>query len=77
LSGQGYHIIAQKVHTQKDLDYDVYSCLLLSTASDYDSKHSGSRGKMQVYAHDLNHGDDELYDESYEMDPFNIDTRSC
>jgi hypothetical protein len=24
-----------KVHTQKDLDYDAYSSLLLSTASDY------------------------------------------
>jgi hypothetical protein len=29
-----------KVHTQKDLDYDAYSSLLLSTASDYDSRHS-------------------------------------
>jgi hypothetical protein len=28
-----------KVHTQKDIDYDAYSSLLFSTASDYDSKH--------------------------------------
>jgi hypothetical protein len=28
-----------KVHTKQDLDYEVYTSLLLSTASDYDSKH--------------------------------------
>jgi hypothetical protein len=37
-----------KVHTQKDLDYDAYSSLLISTASDYDSKHSVSKGKRQI-----------------------------
>jgi hypothetical protein len=34
-----------KVHTQKDIEYDVYSSLLLSTASDSDSKHSVSKVK--------------------------------
>jgi hypothetical protein len=61
-----------KVQTQKD--YDAYSYLLLSTGSDYDSKHSVSKGKRQIYAHDLNHGDDDIYDASYEMDPFDINT---
>jgi hypothetical protein len=41
-----------KVHTQKDLDHDAYSSLLLSTASDCDSKHIVNKGKRQVYAHD-------------------------
>jgi hypothetical protein len=63
-----------KVHTKKDLDYDAYSSLLFSTASDYDSNHSVSKGKRQVYSHDLDHGDDDLYDASYETDPFDIDT---
>jgi hypothetical protein len=27
-----------------------------------------------VYAHDLTHEEDDLYDASYEMDPFDIDT---
>jgi hypothetical protein len=34
-----------KVHTKQDLDYDAYSSLLLSTASDYDSKHVASKEK--------------------------------
>jgi hypothetical protein len=34
-----------KLHTQKDLDYDAYSSLLLSTASDYDSKYAANKGK--------------------------------
>jgi hypothetical protein len=63
-----------KVNTQKDLDYEAYSSLVLSTASDYDWKHSISKGKRQVYAHDLNLGDEDLYGDSYEMDPFDIDT---
>jgi hypothetical protein len=42
-----------KVHTKKDLDYEAYSSVLLSTASDYDSKHGVRKGKRQVYAHDL------------------------
>jgi hypothetical protein len=63
-----------KVHTKKDLDYEAYSSLLVFTASDYDSKHGVSKSKRQVYAHDLDHGDEDLYDASYEMDPFDIDT---
>jgi hypothetical protein len=63
-----------KVHTQKDLDYDTYSSLLLSTASDYDSKHVVNKGKRQMYAHELVHEEDDLYDDSYEKDPFDIDT---
>jgi hypothetical protein len=46
-----------KVQTKKDLDYEAYSSLLFSTASDYDSKHGVSKGKRQVYAHDLEHDD--------------------
>jgi hypothetical protein len=63
-----------KVHTKKDLDYEAYSSLLLFTASDYDSKNGSSKGKRQVYAHDSEHGDEDLYDSSYKMDPFDIDT---
>jgi hypothetical protein len=63
-----------KVHTQKDLTYDAYTTLLLSTASDYDSKHVASKGKRHVYAHELTHEEDDTYDVSYEMDPFDIDT---
>jgi hypothetical protein len=62
-----------KVHTQLDLTYDAYSTILLSTASDYDSKHFVNKGRRQVYAHDLTHEEDGLYDASYEMDPFDID----
>jgi hypothetical protein len=40
-----------KVH----LDYDAYASLLLSTASDYDSKHVASKGKSQIYAHEVYH----------------------
>jgi hypothetical protein len=63
-----------KVHTKQDLDYEAYTSLLLATASDYDSKHGVSKGKRQVYAHELEHEDADLYDVSYEMDPFKIDT---
>jgi hypothetical protein len=62
-----------EVHTNQDLDYEAYTSLLLSTASDYDSKHGVSKGKRQVYAHELEH-EDAKYDASYELDPFNIDT---
>jgi hypothetical protein len=61
------------VHTKKDLDYEAYSSLLLSTASDYDSKHGISKGKRPVYAHEMDH-DVDVYNASYEMDPFDIDT---
>jgi hypothetical protein len=37
-----------KVHTKQDLDYEAYTSLLLSTASDYDSKHGVSKSKRQV-----------------------------
>jgi hypothetical protein len=63
-----------KVHAQKDLDYDAYSSLLLATASDYYSKHVVNKGTRQLYAHELIHEEDDLYDASYEMDPFDIDT---
>jgi hypothetical protein len=63
-----------KVHTQKDLDYEAYSSLLLSTASDYDSKHGVSNGKRQVYAREVDHDDEDMYNASYKMDPFDIDT---
>jgi hypothetical protein len=46
----------------------------LSTASDYDSKHVASKGKRHIYAHELNHEEEDTYDASYEMDPFDIDT---
>jgi hypothetical protein len=49
-----------KVHTQKDLDYDAYFSLLLSTASDYDSKHVVNKGKRQIYAHEMVHEVDVL-----------------
>jgi hypothetical protein len=58
-----------KVHNKQDLYYEAYTSLLFSTASDYDSKHGVSKGKRQVYAHDLEHDDADLYDASYEMDP--------
>jgi hypothetical protein len=63
-----------KVYTGKDIDYDAYTTLLLSTASDYDSKHTVGKGKRQIYAHDLMDHDEDVYDASYEMDPFDIDT---
>jgi hypothetical protein len=63
-----------KIHTKQDLDYEAYNSLLLSTASDYDRKHGVSKGKRQVYAHELEHEDADLYDTAYEMDPFDIDT---
>jgi hypothetical protein len=44
-----------KVHTQKDLDYDAYSSLLLSTASDQSSKHVFNKWKRQICAHELIH----------------------
>jgi hypothetical protein len=63
-----------KVHTKQDLDYESYTSLLLATTSDYDSKHGVRKLKRQVYAHILEHEDADLYDASYEMDPFDIDT---
>jgi hypothetical protein len=49
-----------KVHTKKDLDYEAHSSLLYSTASDYDSKHGVSKGKRQVYAHEVDHNDEDV-----------------
>jgi hypothetical protein len=57
-----------KVHSQKDLAYGTYSTFLLSTASDYDSKHLVNKAKRQIYAHELTHEDGDLYDASCEMD---------
>jgi hypothetical protein len=48
-----------KVCTQKILDYDAYSFLLLSNASYYDRKYTVNKGKRQVYAHDLVNLDDD------------------
>jgi nicotinamide riboside kinase len=42
-----------KVHHDKDIDYEGYISLLLSTASDYDSKNLVSKNKRQVYQHDM------------------------
>jgi hypothetical protein len=62
-----------KVHTKKDLDYEQYSTLLLSTASEYDSKLVGTKGKRQ--AHDtMNYDDDDYYESSHDDDPFDLDT---
>jgi hypothetical protein len=33
-----------------------------------------NKGKRQIYAHELAHEEDDLYDASYDMDPFDIDT---
>jgi hypothetical protein len=33
-----------------------------------------NKGQRQVYAHDLVDQNDDIYDDSYEMDPFDIDT---
>jgi hypothetical protein len=58
-----------KVYTGKDIDYDAYTTLLLSTASDYGSKHTVGKGKRQIYGHDLMDHDEDEYDASYEMYP--------
>jgi hypothetical protein len=48
---------------------------LLSTASDYDSKFVGTKGKRQVFAHDtMNYDDDDYYEAAYDDDPFDLDT---
>jgi hypothetical protein len=57
-----------------DIDHDAYTTLLLSTASDYDSKHTVGKGKKQIYAHELMDHDEDVYDASYELDPLYIDT---
>jgi hypothetical protein len=46
----------------------------MSTASDYDSMHTVGKGKRQIYAHDLMDHDEDVFDASYEMDLFDIDT---
>jgi hypothetical protein len=40
-----------KVHTKKDLDYEQYSALLLSTASGYDRKIVGTKAKDRRSMH--------------------------
>ena len=64
-----------KAHTQKDLDYEAYSTLLLSAAADYDSKHMANKGKRMIYAHDvMDHDEDDYNDVSYDIGSFDIDT---
>jgi hypothetical protein len=64
-----------KAHTKKDLDYEAYSTLLLSAATDCDSKHMTNKGKRIVYAHEMmDHDDDDFNDAPYEVASFSIDT---
>ena len=60
-----------KVHHGKDIGYDAYVSLLLSTASDYDSKNLINKGKRQVYQHDLLKYED---DDANDSHLFDIDT---
>jgi hypothetical protein len=56
-----------KTRTKKDLNYEAYSTLLLSAATDYDSKHMANKGKRLVYAHDMmDHYDEKVA--SFDMD---------
>ena len=61
-----------KVHHGKDIDYDAYVTLLLSTASDYDSKNVLNKGKRQVYQHDFLENDEDYYNNETQL--FDIDT---
>jgi hypothetical protein len=64
-----------KAHTKKDLDYEAYYTLLLSFATDYDSKHMPNKGKRLIYAHDVvDHDDDDFNDAQFEVASFDIDT---
>jgi hypothetical protein len=49
-----------KVHHGKDIGYEGYIYLLLSTASDYDSKNLVSKIKRQVYQHEMVDYDDDV-----------------
>jgi hypothetical protein len=49
-----------KAHHGKDIDYEGYIFLLLSTASDHDSKNLVSKNKRQVYQHDKGEYDDDV-----------------
>ena len=60
-----------KVHHGKDIDYEGYISLLLSTASDYDSKNLVSKNKRQVYQHDMVDYDDDVINNT---ESFDIDT---
>ena len=61
-----------KVHHGKDIDYDAYVTLLVSTASDYDSKNVINKSKRQVYQHDLVEQED--YEYINDTTQFDIDT---
>jgi hypothetical protein len=60
-----------KVHHGKNIDYESYISLLLSTASDYDSKNLVSKNKLQVYQHDMVAYDDDVINNT---ESFDIDT---
>jgi hypothetical protein len=60
-----------KVHHGKDIDYEGYISLLLSTASDYDSNNLVSKNKRQVYQHDMVDYDDDVINNT---ESFDIDT---
>ena len=60
-----------KVHHGKDIDYDAYVSLLLSCASDYDSKNIINKSKRQVYQHDLAEHEEYYTNETH---LFDIDT---
>jgi hypothetical protein len=60
-----------KAHHVKDIDYEGYVSLLLSAASDYDSKHVINKAKRQVYQHDVIEYEEETYNDA---DTFDIDT---
>jgi hypothetical protein len=65
-----------KTRTKKDLDYNAYTTLLLSAATDYDSKHMIYKGKRLAYAHDMmDHDNDDFNDAPYEVASFDIDWR--
>jgi hypothetical protein len=61
-----------KAHAQKALDYEAYCTLLLSAATDYDSKYMANKGKRLIYALDVIDHDDELNNASYEIGFFDI-----
>ena len=60
-----------KAQTKKDVDYEGYVSLLLSSAMDYDSKNHGNKNRRQVYQHHLIDTEDASYED---IDAFDIDT---